>query len=399
MAFVKFSNLEREMDKINKNYKIGLMSDTFLPQIGGAEIHIKNIAHFLKNDGYDVEVFTNTQGEKILNGIKIYRNNNKGNKIWRLLKDTKNIFLFVKNVDVVHAHYTFYLACLSGVVAKILRKPFVVTLHGLGTLDSSVNKNFRRKIYRYVSFKMADAVVATSGEMADVAKRFTDQKAIFIVSNGVDTEYFKSKDGHNEQGKIIVLSARRLNPKNGVQYLVEAIPMIAEKFPEIEFWIAGKDKLENYLKERVKDLKMENFVKFIGEIQNDDMLRYYNDADIVVFPSSAESTSIACLEAMSCEKAIVASALSAFKEMLDDDKGVLVKLFDREDSNYDAPLTLPQERIDLLADAILKLANDKDRRVYLGKKARDFVVINYDWKILTKKVELIYRQIHEKKEK
>lgn len=387
------------MDKINKNYKIGLISDTFLPQIGGAEIHVKNLAQFLKRDGYDVEIFTNIQGEKSLNGIKIYRNNNKGNKIWRLLKDIKSIFLFVKNVDVVHAHYTFYLACLSGVVAKILRKPFIVTLHGLGTLDSSVNKNFRRKIYRYISFKMADAVIATSGEMADVAKRFVGNKKIFIIPNGVDTDYFLAKNNQNKNNKVVVLSARRLNPKNGVQYLIESVPKVAEKFSEIEFWIAGKDKLENYLKERVRDLKMENFVKFIGEIQNEDMLKYYNDADIVVFPSSAESTSIACLEAMSCEKAIVASALSAFKEMIDDDKGVLVKLFDREDSNYDAPLTLPQERINLLADAILKLVNDKERRVYLGKKARDFVMNNYDWKILTKKVESIYKQIHEKKKK
>lgn len=387
------------MDKVNKNYKIGLISDTFLPQIGGAEIHVKNIAQFLKNDGYEAEVFTNTQGEKSLNGIKIRRNNAKGNKIWRLAKDIKSIFLFVKNVDVVHAHYTFYLACLSGVTARILRKPFIVTLHGLGTLDSSVNKNFRRKIYRYVSFKMADAVIATSGEMADVAKRFIDQKYIFIIPNGVDTECFQVKNNQNNNNKVVVLSARRLNPKNGVQYLIESIPLIVEKFPEIEFWIAGKDKLENYLKQRVEDLKMGNFVKFIGEIQNEDMLKYYNDADIVVFPSSAESTSIACLEAMSYEKAIVASALSAFKEMLDDDKGVLVKLFDREDSNYDAPLTLPQERINLLADAILKLANDKERRIYLGKKARDFAVKNYDWKILIKKVELIFKQIYENKEK
>lgn len=375
--------------------RIGIVSDTFLPQIGGAEIHVKNLAHFLKTSGEDVCIFTNTPGDYDFEGIKVWRNQNRGIRLFRLIRDMKNLINFIGKVDCVHAHYTFYLSCLAVFICKSYRKPIVVTLHGLGTLDSSVDKYFRRRIYRWVSFKLADAVIATSDEMADVARRFVKEKKIFIITNGVDTNYFHSTERVDKLGnQIIVLSMRRLNPKNGVQYLIEAIPYVAEKFKNIEFWIFGKDKLEGYLRKRVEELHIGSFVKFIGNVPNDQIKEYYEKADIITFPSSAESTSIACLEAMSMEKCVVASALGVFKMMLgNNERGWLVKLFDREESNYDAPLNLPNEKIKLLADSVILLIKDDNLRKTLGKNAREYVVENYDWRILTKIILNIYKNL------
>ena len=378
------------MVKINKNCKIGIVSDTFLPQIGGAEIHINNLAKFLKKDDYSVEIFTNTPGENEVGGIKVKRNRGYGLKLFRFLKDIKNLWPFINSHDLIHAHYSFYLSFLSVLIGRVLKKPVVITLHGLGTLDSSMT-NYRRKFFRYFSLKMANAIIATSDEMAEVALRFNKKKKIFIVPNAVDTEFFKSKKSEEKSSKIIVLSMRRLNPKNGVQYLVEAIPYIVKEIREIEFLIIGKERLERYLKERVRDLGIEKFVRFIDEIPNQETLDYYNRADIIVFPSSAEFTSVACLEAMACQKAVIASSLSAYKEMLgQSERGILVELFDRDYSDYNAPLNLSPEKIKKLAKGIIKLSRDKDIRTNLGLKARDFVVKEYDWKVIIKKIEKIY---------
>ena len=269
----------------------------------------------------------------------------------------------------------------------------MITVQGLGTLDSSII-NFRRRVFRYFSLKFADRVISTSQEMAEVAWRFTDKEKVFHISNGVDTEFFKSKHLPKKDSKIRVLSVRRLNPKNGVQYLIEAIPYIVKEVKDTEFLITGKAKLENYLRKRVKELKIEDFVKFIGEIPNEKTVDYYNFADIITFPSSAESTSIACLEAMACQKAIVASALSAFKEMLgENQRGILVKLFDRELSDYKAPLTLPEEKIRALAEAIISLAKDLALRERLGREARQYVIKNYDWKVIIKRTQEVYSEI------
>jgi len=186
---------------------------------------------------------------------------------------------------------------------------------------------------------------------------------------------------------------RRLNPKNGVQYLIEAIPYILKKFDRIEFWIMGRKILESYLKKRVKELSIEKFVKFIGLISNEKTKDYYNIADLVVFPSSAESTSIACLEAMSMKKAVVASSLEVYKKMLgNNERGILIRLFEREYSDYNAPLSLPDDRLKDLANAILTLSKDNDLRKKLGKRARKHVKEYYDWKLILGKILEIYKK-------
>ena len=377
--------------------KIGMISDTFLPQIGGAEIHIYGLSCTLRNLGYNVKIFTNTEGKSNVNGLKVIRNNPKKFVFLEMISDILSLRNFMKKVDVVHCHYTFYLSFLASSLAKMLGKPSVVTLHGLGTLDSSVGSSPRMKVYRWISLKFANAIIATSNEMGEVAERFVKSEKIYVIPNAVDTDYFKPSSVQNfKKDKLIVLSMRRLNPKNGVQYLIEAIPYIVEELDdEIEFWVAGRKKLELYLRRRVKELKIEKYVKFIGEILNKKTKAYYNIADIITFPSSAESTSLACLEAMAMEKAIVASSLKSYKDLLgENERGLLVKLFDRDYSDYNAPLTLPEDKIKYLANAIVTLSQDKLLRQKLGKKARKYVEEDYDWKIITNRIAEVYAILH-----
>lgn len=370
--------------------KVGIVIDTYLPQIGGAEVHVKNLAHFLR-ENLEVRIFTNTPGENEVDGIKVFRNNHRGIKIIKIFKDIVALSGFVKNSDVVHAHYTFYLSFLSGLLARLFNKPVVVTLHGLGTLDSSVKKSFFRKVFRYFSFKFANAIFATSEEMVEVARRYVPNDKIYLIPNGVDTEYFSPQSINTTNSKFVVLSARRLNPKNGVQYLIEALPAIIKEIPNTEAQIMCKDKLEQYLRQRVSDLGIEKYVNFIGEIPNNRIRDLYSGADVVVFPSSAESTSIACLEAMSMGKAVVASALGVYQQMLgNNERGLLVKLFDRDSSDYDAPLTLSGDRIDRLSSAIISLAKNEKIKKEIGEKAREHVREIYDWNILINRIQKIY---------
>lgn len=372
-----------------KKIRVGLVVDTYLPTQGGAEMHVRNLAKFLALKCH-VKIFTNTPGDAKIDGIEVVRSSHKMNKIKAFLNDLLGLYDFIKSCDIIHAHYTYYLSTISVIMGKILNKPVMVTLHGLGTLDSSVERSVLKKIYRFVSFKLATAIFATSNEMAEVASRFVKKEKIFLVTNAVDTQYFKPT-AKKESGKTIILSVRRLAPKNGVQYLVEAVPYILNHNSNVEFWITCQDKLEDYIKERVKVLDIGHKIKFLGEIPNHDLLTYYSQADIVVFPSSAESTSIACLEAMSMQKAVVASALSAYKDLLgNEERGLLVKLFDRESSDYNAPMHLPEVKINLLGEKILKLINDKQLCLDLGVAARKYVEENYDWRFVVDKIFKIY---------
>jgi len=367
-----------------------MVSDTFLPLIGGAEIHLNNLSKHLNDFGYDIKIFTNVSGNDYEDEFLVIRNHPSN-----LILDVVTLFNFIKSVDIVHCHYTFYLSSIACVLAKILGKPSVITLHGLGTLDSSVKKSIIMKFYRWISFKSADMIIGTSNEMVEVAKRFVEKDKVILIPNAVNTDEFKPSFKSNmKKKKFIVLSARRLNPKNGVQYLIDAVPYIIKENDQVEFWIMGEKKLESYLRERVKEKSIGKYVKFIGQIPNEDIKYYYDQADVVIFPSSAESTSISCLEAMSMEKVVVASSLEPYKVLLgNNERGILVRLFDRDSSDYEAPLVLPKDRLKEISDAILFLHKDEKLRESMGKRARKFVKDNYDWKIISNTVIQVYSKL------
>jgi len=72
-------------------------------------------------------------------------------------------------------------------------------------------------------------------------------------------------------------------------------------------WVVGEGKLEACIRQRVAELKLDKYFRFVGIVPHAEAPEYYRQADIVVFPSSAESTSLACLEAMSAIKRSIAT--------------------------------------------------------------------------------------------
>ncbi len=378
--------------------KIGMLTDTFLPIHGGGEVHVLELSRALRRQGHAVTVATATPGETQVDGFPVLREPrlNLGGRraLARLPLALPRLLRWARTVDMIHAHYSYLMAMAGVWLARFTRRPLVVTLHGLGTLDSSVARDpLVRSLYRAVSLRGADKVIATSEEMRAVALRFVPDERIAVIPNGVDTRTFAPQPAPPRE-EIVVLSMRRLAPKNGVQYLVEAIPFVRKALPQARFWITGEGKLEAHLRRRVDELGVGDVVTFLGVVPHAQTRDRYAQADVVVFPSSAESTSLACLEAMAMEKAIVASALAAYRQMLGkDERGLLVPLFDRVSSDYDAPLTLPEDRIRALAAAIVRLGRDAGLRAELGRRARQHVVAHYDWDVIARRTVAVYQSL------
>jgi len=122
-------------------------------------------------------------------------------------------------------------------------------------------------------------------------------------------------------------------PKNGIQYLIQALPEIRRRFPNIRYAAIGTGRFENHLHELAYALGVEDIIDFLGMVLNEWISPYIARADVIVFPSSTEATSLACTEVMAKGKSAVASAIDGYPEMITDgEEGFLVKLFDREDS-------------------------------------------------------------------
>jgi len=383
--------------------KILITSDSYLPRLGGAEVYAYQLATFLKQEGNEVTIFTTEQGTWVNDHENVTIRKSWSRNPFRLLAFVWSFYLLVRKAEVVHAIYAHKLAALAGICCLFSNTKLVVSLQGRGILDLPGNTKFYAFLhttYRSISLKLAHSVVASCYEFADIAARYTTTKKIVYLPNLVDINEFKQVEPdkallpftyNNEQ---LIFTIRRLVPKNGVQFAVEAMPFILEKFPNAKLIAIGWGPLDSYLKQRVQELGIVSSVFFIGRLENFKLKNMLSLADVVMFPSTAESTSIACLESMSLGKPIVASNVGGYPEMVEEGKnGFLVNLTDTVNSDYDAPMTLEEEKLKNLAEAVVKLLGDKDLATSFGRESRRLAETKFSWQQNISNITSIYKKI------
>jgi len=378
--------------------KILMTSDTFLPEIGGAEIHVQNLIEQLSVNHEVILLTTETQASDFDHRYKVIRTAWGKRHIPKILKI---LWQESKDVDVIHCHYSYKLASLAGFIGRIRRIPVIVTLHGLGTLDQAHATPFYKwvhSIYRYLSLNFCTHIISTSQDLADVAYKHVSPKKISIILNGYDENLFNpnivvSDDLVDKyKGKKIILTVRRLVPKNGIHFLVESLPFVIEKIPNIIHIMAGEGRMRDYIEKRVGDLNVEKHVEMLGSVDNKNIPQLLKIADVIVFPSTAESSSIACAEAMAMGKLIVSSRVGGLIELLgeNNERGTLVDLVPWTGSDYAAPLTLDESKYQALAQAITDAIMTP--RVGKEKLIASYAKENLSWPIISRKTEQIYRK-------
>lgn len=382
-----------------------MVSDTYLPLVGGAEVHVEELTRHLRAMGHEVRLFV-TEPRTIPGETGITRVAWKRNfaevfsKLWKTVGDFKP--------DVIGAHYSYRLAAVAGIVAKLKSVPMTVTLHGLGTLPephAKLRASIQVWIYQRLSLMCATHVIATSQDMLDAVPWVAPKTT--IVTNGADADRFDPTKGEHDPvvvamrakavGRPVIITVRRLNPKCGIQYLVEAMPEIVRRHPNVLYLMVGTGRMDDLIRARIKELGIERNVEMAGLVQNPDVPKWFAVSDVVVFPSTAESTSISCIEAMLMAKPVVASAVGGLIELLGRDgaRGSLVKLVDWEHSDYEAPdiSAIPKERYTELAKCISDLLDDPERRKRVGEAARIHALANFTWKVVTAKTVEIYKKV------
>lgn len=389
--------------------KILMTSDTFLPLIGGAEIHVKNLIERLTTHGHQVVLLTT---ETELSEF------DRQNIVIRTFWGKRNIFRILKilwkesrGANIIHCHYSYRLATLAGIIGRLRNIPVIVTLHGLGTLDqpgAPFIYKWAHSIYRYSSLKLSTHVISTSEDLARVAYNYIPRKKITIIFNGYNEESFNpdvklSESLENKYaGRKVILTVRRLVPKNGIHFLVESLPLIVKTIPNVVYLMAGEGRMKKYIKERISELGIGENVEMLGEVKNNDVPQLLKLADMVVFPSTAESSSIACAEAMALGKPIVASRVGGLIELLGEhnERGILVDLVPWTGSDYAAPLSLGKDRYHALAQAVIDAiispqSEVKKRGEQIARYAKDTL----GWTVISRKTEQVYKSLLKSDEK
>jgi glycosyltransferase involved in cell wall biosynthesis len=270
--------------------------------------------------------------------------------------------------DILHVH-SFWPELLA--TKHLHRRVRIVhTAHESLFLIMAAQPRYHRRL-RFI-FSKIDGLIGPSDELIDVARKFgVPVGRSMFLSNGVDAERFspQTKGLIRKRYAVadttqVVLCPRRLVPKNGVKFLLGAVPEILRQHPETLIVIVGEGPERAALQAQCAALGIQEKVIFAGAIANDEINRYYADADLVVLPSLKEATSIAALEAMASAKPIVATDVGGLPYLVTD--GVTGLLVTPADTTT-------------LAHAINELLAVPARRSQMGKAARDRVLHELTW--------------------
>ena len=232
----------------------------------------------------------------------------------------------------------------------------------------------------------ADAIISPSRELFEKSRATgIGSERNFYIPNGVDTEKFRpgnsfgviDKDYGLDPAHPVVICPRRLEPKNGVEYFIRAIPLVRKEIPDVQFLIVGggfpeeRRRFETMLTEAGQS----RGVVFTGNVPNTTMPRFYALSMIATLPSLMEATSISGLEAMASGLPLVGTNVGGIPEIIEDGvSGLLVEARSPEQ----------------LAEAYIRLLRDEALRVRIGRGARERVEAEFSWPEIARRAVEVY---------
>jgi glycosyltransferase involved in cell wall biosynthesis len=241
--------------------------------------------------------------------------------------------------------------------------PWVLLLRGSPTWRI-VNGTFPERDSRewLRAYSRADRIVAVARYFEE-GLRHLGFENVSTIRNHVDLARFgplpKDPGLLRELGisgkDVVIVQASLLGPRKDPLGLAASAARAMRECPELVYVVVGEGPLRAEVEEACRRSKAAERFRFTGWIPYERMPDFFNLADVVVQPSKGEGLSRVYLEAMACERALVASDIPAAREVIEHGENGL--LF--ETGN-----------IESLASATVLAARDPALRARLGRKAR-----------------------------
>jgi glycosyltransferase involved in cell wall biosynthesis len=220
-------------------------------------------------------------------------------------------------VDLVHAH-EFTTAVYGAAAARIVGKPYVITMHGAET----VLRAWRRRAALSWAFKGSRATVGVSDDTTNYMQRTLKLPPgiVTTVRNGIPVRPGTGERVRAElglaPGELLLLAVGNLVPRKGHRVLLQALqPLAGPDLPPWRMAIAGRGRQKEPLQQLAQELGIADRVHLLGH--RDDIPDLLAAADIFVMPSLWEGLPLAILEAMFAGKPVIASAISGIPEAIE----------------------------------------------------------------------------------
>lgn len=240
-----------------------------------------------------------------------------------------------------------------------------------------------------VAMLNADVLTSPSDDLADFVSLDLNypRERIEIVRNPIDPNVFTPEGSKaiKSDGRKTVLFVGRLEERKGIHYLIDAIPQVVARYPNVRFVIVGDDtntgegqlSVRDELDEKVRQHGIAQHIEWVQRVPLDALPSYYRSADVCTVPSVYDNSPYTCLEAMSCGRPVVGTSAGGTQEYI---------------VNGESGIIVPPRDADALANAIVDLLSSDEKRQALAIAARQRVLDKFQRTEIARQTAEVYSQ-------
>jgi glycosyltransferase involved in cell wall biosynthesis len=226
------------------------------------------------------------------------------------------------------------------------------------------------------TFRSTPVIAVSNSTKLDLVRRGMSAERIRVIPNGIDLQWFSPAPQERAQ-RPTLLYLGRLREYKRVDLIVSAVGRLALRGIDVDLIIVGEGDERAPLERQVEELRLQDRVKIVGFVDEEEKLRLLRTAWIHVLTSSKEGWGISILEAAACGTPSVASDAPGLREsVLGGETGLLV----------------PHGDVAALAAAIEGLVRDPSTRERAGARARAFAG-RFSWDGAADGVEAVLREV------
>lgn len=304
----------------------------------------------------------------------------------KIVSKIKNVCASHKIDCIVVGQADVFLA-LVGYISKILTgKPYIIFLHNEEIPSVHLKSNF---LLRFL-YSRAKLFFCNSKFTVCKLRIFLKKEVNSVIINpGVEERFFEERNPGNAKrikqelglnNNTIIYTIARLDERKGQDMVIKSLPQVIKKYPDIIYLIGGEGPQRKNLECLVKENNIQEYVKFLGLIQNEDLVAFHQAGDIFIMANrtlangDTEGFGIVFLEANAVGNPVIAGrsggAVEAVAEGL---TGLLVNPNDQND----------------IAEKICWLLDNKEKAEEMGERGRIRAWKEFRWKDLALNFEKI----------
>ena len=360
--------------------------------LGGAERFLVELCKALHGEGYQVIVSAISGDGPLADdlrqaGVELFplrvRSHWDLRAVFRLAR-----FMRLRRVDIVHTHL-FVGGVFGRLAAWLARVPVTITT----TQNAYASGHFPPRWQVLVDGLLArftDRLVAVSQGTLDYLMQMERVSAakIEVLPNAIPwpgplspAQVEATRRELGGEGRYpLVGTVARLTPQKGLDYLLHALSMLRERFPDLYCLIVGDGPLRSELEALAEELGLTEHVRFCGLRR--DVPAILQNLDLFILPSLFEGLPVALLEAMAAGRPVVATQVAGSSEVIED--GVNGRLVPSADSVA-------------LAEAMAELLEDRELAQALARRGQETVRQRYTIGRVAETYERLYEELLQSK--